>query len=253
MRRIVAVAVVFLPGLFLLCFIPPLVMRWRATADRARCVNNLRQLATVGLGDYAQKHTEFPAGTVVNPDLPPEKRLSWVVPLLPRLGRPDLGNAIAQGAAWDAPANRGPADTFLAGMVCPTIFAEHPTDNPAPLHYPGIAGVGPDAAKLPPDAPHAGVFRYDAPTPLDALRDGVSNCLLLLETSADTGRWIAGGPASVRPLDPTMRPYVGPGRPFGGHPAGANAAFADGSVRFFANSVSPNVLELLTGIDDGSP
>jgi prepilin-type processing-associated H-X9-DG protein len=231
----------------------PLILRWRTDADRARCQNNLRQLA-LALSDYAQKHKEFPAGTVVVPGLPPEKRLSWVVSQLPRLGHPELEAAIDKTASWDAPANRLPADTFLVELVCPAIYALHPADNPAPLHYPGMAGVGPDAPTLPPDSPRAGVFRYDAPTPVAALRDGVSHCLLLLETGSNPGRWIAGGPASVRSLDPATRPYLGPGRPFGGgHPGGANAAFADGSVRFFTDQTSPEVLEVLAAIADGNP
>jgi prepilin-type processing-associated H-X9-DG protein len=96
------------------------------------------------------------------------------------------------------------------------------------------------------------VFRYDAPTPVEALTDGVANCLVFLETAAEVGPWIAGGPTSVRPVDPATAPYVGPGRPFGGcHFGGANAAFADGSVRFLAERISPDVLELLAAIADG--
>jgi prepilin-type processing-associated H-X9-DG protein len=254
MRRIVTIAVGGVVGLFLIGLFVPLLLRWRMSADRARCENNLRQLAALALLDYAQKHKEFPAGTIVVPNLPPEKRLSWLVPLLPRLGQPTLGSAIDRTAAWNTGANRDRADTLLPVLICPAIYADHPADNPAPLHYPGMAGVGPDGPTLSPDSPRAGAFRYDAPTPITAFRDGLSNCLLLLETGDKPGRWLAGGPACVRPLDPMSRPYVGPDRPFGGgHLGGANAAFADGSVRFLTDRISPDVLEMLAAIADGNP
>jgi prepilin-type processing-associated H-X9-DG protein len=247
MRRAIAIGFAAFAGLLVLGFVLPLILRWRANADRARCMDNLRRLTTAALNDKA-----FPAGTVVVADRPSEKRLSWVVPTLPRLGRAELANAIDHTAPWDADANRGPAATFLPGLVCPAVVSSPPAGGPAPLNYPGMAGVGSDAALLPADSPRAGVFRYDAPTPDAALRDGVSTCLVFLETAFQPGPWIAGGPPSVRALNPAQRPYLGTGRPFGGtHLGGANAAFADGSVRFFTDQTSPNVLEMLAAIADG--
>jgi prepilin-type processing-associated H-X9-DG protein len=252
MRRFVVIAVVLALGLSFLGLLVPLVLRWRADAERARCQNNLRQLTALALAGYLEKHKQFPAGTVVVRELPAEKRLSWIVPLLPWLGQAGLEKSIDLTVAWDAPANNKPARTLLTPLVCPTVFGVEPTEVPAPLHYPGIAGVGPDAASLTVDAPRAGLFRYDTPTPLSALRDGVSTCMAVLETGFRPGPWIAGGPPSLRPVDPAAKPYLGPGRPFGGcHPGGANAAFADGSVQFLTDRISPDVLELLAGIADG--
>jgi prepilin-type processing-associated H-X9-DG protein len=231
----------------------PLIVRYRDSAERARCLDHLRLVAAFALHDYyVEKHKEFPAGTVVVRDLPPEKRLSWVVPLLTRLHRADLERTIDQTAPWDAPVNASAAKTLLTFMVCPSRGVDPRSGVPAPSHYPGIAGVGADAATLRPGAPRAGVFLYDAPTPLGVLQDGLSGSLLLLETSAGPGPWIAGGPATVRPVDPATKPYLGVGRPFGGnHPGGANAAFADGSARFLTDRISPDVLELLAAVADG--
>jgi prepilin-type processing-associated H-X9-DG protein len=140
-------------------------------------------------------------------------------------------------------------------LVCPAAVATKPAQGDGLLYYPGMAGVGPNAATKAFDEPGAGLFRYDAPTRVADVKKGLANTLVLLETADRPGPWIAGGPTSVRPLDPAREPYLGPGRPFGGtHFGGANAAFADGSGRFLSNSISPDVLERLACIaEPGGP
>jgi prepilin-type processing-associated H-X9-DG protein len=156
--------------------------------------------------------------------------------------------------AWDVPPNRSAGQTFLPLLVCPAVEMTRPIDGSAPLFYPGMAGVGPDAARQPTSAPGAGIFRYDSPTLIVDVKDGLANTLLLVETADRPGPWIAGGPSSVRPLDPAKQPYFGPGRPFGGcHFGGANIAFADGSGRFLTDNISPSILERLATIADSKP
>src|SRR4051794_3447428 len=98
---IVVVGVLVIGGLFLAG-----VPRWRSNADRARCQDNLRRLCKQYLLDEAQATEIYPAGTVVVADLPPDRRLSWVVPGLTRLGHEDVARSIDRTAAWDADANR---------------------------------------------------------------------------------------------------------------------------------------------------
>ena len=67
------------------------------------------------------------------------------------------------------------------------------------------------------------------------------------ETGRDNGPWTAGGPPTVRGVDPADAPYIGPGRAFGGlHPGGLNVLFADGSAEFMQDDVSPQFFETLT-------
>jgi prepilin-type processing-associated H-X9-DG protein len=87
--------------------------------------------------------------------------------------------------------------------------------------------------------------------------------LMVLETARDTGPWAQGGLTTVRGLDPEDKPYLGAGRPFGGthftenslfkrgHSLGCNALMMDGSVRFIADTTSPEVLEALATIAGG--
>src|SRR2546421_8664631 len=99
-----------LPLLFLMALGMVLITRWREGASRTRCQDNLRQLGWFAMWQYTDRdfafpqdkkptdhidrHREadldagrtFPAGTLANTALPPERRLSWEVILLPNVG-----------------------------------------------------------------------------------------------------------------------------------------------------------------------
>lgn len=250
------------------------VLTWIAKArvdlDREYSKNNLREL-----GHFAALHaappkdpppggvpTAIPAGTIPNPNLPPESRLSWVVDLLPNLDqrRQPTGELVAsldRLAAWDAGPNRKAAETVLVGLVCPGNRPEVAPGSLGLTQYVGMAGIEPDAATLglgPPIPDRAGCFRYDAPTPFADVLDGTSTTVLFAETNRDLGPWIRGGPSTVRGLDvsPTAVPAIGPGGQFGGiHPGGGLFGMADGSVRFLVDRASPEVLRALATIAGG--
>lgn len=251
MNRVATVVVVGVLVLLLFGLGIPALMRWRTLAERTRCADHMRVVAA-RISEYAQHEKAFPPGTLFVKDRPPEKRLSWVVPLLPGFGHPDEAKQIDRSEPWDAPINRPMGAVLVKSLVCPALIDATTVDGYGALHYPGIAGVGPDAATLDRADPHAGIFSYDTPTPVGSVKDGTSNVLLLLETARNIGPWIAGGPTSVRGVDPKEQPYLGEGRPFGGtHRGGANAAFADGGGRFLSEKISPTVLEMLAAMADG--
>jgi prepilin-type processing-associated H-X9-DG protein len=238
-----------------------------------QCANNLKQIA-IGLYNYADTHPEglgttekaplFPAGTVPNPVLPPDKRLSWLVEVLPFMEQDDLYGRIDRAAGWDAAAHAPAVQAPLKGLQCPD-WGRESAPGPAYLTpYLGVAGVGADAPSLPAGDRKAGVFGYDRRTALADVKDGASNTLLIWESARDNGPWSRGGPATLRGLDPADRPYLGTGRPFGGphfaenslfqhgRSIGCNAAMADGSVRFLQEAIGPQVLEALATIADGA-
>ncbi len=249
MRRAVSIVVLGLLLLFGLTLLPPLVLKLRQTSFRVGCANHLRILANFN-------DRLIPSGTVANAALTPEKRLSWLVSVLPRLPEDgvrgqDLAGRIEAALPWDAPGNAAVARTRIVTFLCPAKPPPADSERPALTQYVGLAGLGLDAAELsgPDLPPRAGCFRYGAPTPLTAITDGLSNTLLLGETDRNLGPWLRGGPATVRGLDPEDTPYLGPGDPFGGnHPDGANFALADGSVRFFSNAIEPAVFRALLTI-----
>lgn len=239
----------------------------REAARRSQCIGHLKWIA-VALHNYHSEFGTFPVGTVSNPALPPERRLAWTILDWPWLGDSGARVEFDRTKAWDEPPNWPPKLTAAPNMTfvdmvpedttrfatCPDDPAERYHTRPFPLTYVGVAGVGADAPTLPMGHPRAGVFGYDRATPLGAITDGTSQTVMLLETARETRSWSAGGPSSVRGVDPATRPYIGRGRPFGGyHPGGANAAFADGSVRFIKSTMDPAVLEALSTISGGEP
>jgi prepilin-type processing-associated H-X9-DG protein len=251
MNRIVSVLVVALMVLVALGLGIPALMRWRTLAERTRCENHVRQVA-FGVSELMEIEKAFPPGTMVVKDRPPERRLSWVVYLLPRLGQSGEAKQIDTAATWNAEVNRDPGAALIKSLLCPSLVDTAVVDGYGALHYPGIAGVGADAPNLDRSDSRAGIYCYNEATPLAAVKDGTSNVVLLLETSRNVGPWIAGGPPSVRGLDPSEQPYLGEGRQFGGaHRGGANAVYADGHSRFLSEKISPAVLEMLAAMADG--
>jgi len=231
-----------------------------------QCANNLKQIA-LGLYAYADAQPEglraaksvplLPAGTVPNPVLPPDQRLSWVVDLLPFLEQEDLYRRIDRTAGWDATANAAAVQTPIKTLWCPDWDREFTLERAYLTPYLGVAGVGGDAPFLPAGDRNAGIFGYDRRTALAEVTGRTSSTLLILESARDNGAWARGGPATVRGLDPADQPYLGTGRPFGGthfaenrlfkpgQSIGCNGAMADGSVRFLREDIAPKVLEAL--------
>jgi hypothetical protein len=228
----------------------------RLEAHRLASQNNLRELALFAAHhhqpnprpDPARKFlAEIPSATIVLADVPPENRLSWVVAVLPGLDQRKVNAAallarIEQGQPWPAEANQSAARVRLAALLCPEGTPEVPESEPGVTCYVGVGGVGVGAPTLAPGAPKLGAFRYDGPTPFDAISDGLSQTLLYGEARANVGPWLRGGPSTTRAFDDTSSaPLVG--GQFGGYfPTVGHFALCDGSVRSFTTRTDPRVL-----------
>ncbi len=236
----------------------------RGARAEEECGNNLRRLM-LGVRAYADRKGHYPPATVPNANLPPEKRLSWVVEILGDLdgGGPWL---IDMTTAWDEGANRviRGRDKFSDEVIyeegrdrlrlvhCPSAERVFDAGGRELTSYIGVAGLGPDAAQLPPGDVRAGIFGHDRLTSLNAITDGTATTMAIAETSESIGPWKAGGIATVRGLDPGRQPYIGQDCQFGGtHTDGGMAAFADGSVRLIRATVDPKVFEHLSTIAGG--
>jgi len=238
-----------------------LVSGSRASALHDECRNNLKQIG-LGLLNYHDANMEFPRGTLSNEGLPPEKRLSWYVDLWCMIQQ--FFVIFDRSEPWDSRTNLAPMhcdseDTEPPHyspvdlgknrlLVCPADSSRAAPGMPCTTSYVGIAGLGTDAPGLLKGHPRAGVFGHDRQTRIADIVDGASQTMLVAETTAANGPWTAGGPATVRGLDPARQPYIGAGRQFGGsHADGAMVLFADGSVRF-TRGASPRVFEAISTI-----
>lgn len=235
------------------------LQRSSEAAHRTQCRSNLAQVA-LGLIQYADVYDSFPAGTVANDRLRPEKRLSWLVAVWSFMEQ--WLWLLDWSAPWDADSNRVTrgrgveeeprAIGRLGTLTCPAASGSAKEHMPGWTWYVGIAGVGTDAPGLPNGHPRAGVFGYDRQTAPRDNKDGASHTLLLAETGVGNGPWTAGGPPTVRGLDPARKPYVGPRRQFGGtHRGGLQVVLADGSVRFLNETINPDVFEALSTVSGG--
>ncbi len=237
-------------GLAILCTIIAAFERANARGKQEQCERNLRNVS-LGILGYLYNASTFPAGTWPNEGLPADERVSWYGFVSPYLDFP-IWNEIDQGQSWNhVGVNNNVATTRIGVCTCPES-AQAAAGALQPTTYIGIAGVGIDAPLLPKRDPRAGVFGYDRQTTLADIKDGAANTLLIAETLQVSGSWFQGGPATVRGLDPARKPYVGPGRQFGGlHAGGACVAMADGSVRWVSNSLSAKILEAISTIAGG--
>jgi hypothetical protein len=279
MRGVVKLAAGLLVVLVVAGLVVTLTIKVRDAAARTQCQNNLK-LIGLGVQNLYSVWNRFPAGTVRNADLPPDKRLSWLTQTLMVSGYKFLFD---EAKAWDAAENCPPrwlhpperTDGYgpdhwppleeapvgeLLPYLCPANPARNgPPDLPSPTHYVGIAGLGESAAELPISDPRAGFFGYDRKPTSKDIKDGLSNTLMAAEV-LDGGPWSAGGRATVRGLSADGPPYLGPHGQFaslhgGGFlrngPAVTNALFADASVRPLTDSVSPKLFEALATIAGG--
>ena len=238
-RMMIAVA-----GLALLLWLFVLSEDKRRANFRDECRYNLGQIA-MALIQYERTQGSFPAGTVPRVGAPPESRVSWTIHLASFLD----SNIHSIGIAGN-PTVIPPREFRL--LQCPSNPSRVTSGGHGLIHFVGIAGLGTDSPTLPAGHPRAGVFGYDRRTRLADIRDGTATTMMLAETGTANGPWYLGGPATVRGVDSSRRPYIGPGRQFGGtHPEGANVAFADGSVRFVSDSVDPKVFEAISTIAGG--
>jgi hypothetical protein len=221
----------------------------REAARRIQCGNNLRQIG-LSLGTYQDcKEGLYPAAAIANPELapdcdpysasltvneqaPPEKRLSWLVDLLPYIEQDNVYSRIDTKQGWDTELNRFAALLSYKSFHCPGYPEGPPASTLWPSHYVGIAGVGEDAAWLPSGHPRAGFFGYDRALYKKDLVRGESETAVVAETGAAQGAWTAAGP-------PTVRGFDGARAHFGGNHRGeCQVVFADGSVRYIPASTS---------------
>jgi hypothetical protein len=175
--------------------------------------------------------------------------------LLPYLGRQELYDELNFVEAWTHEKNLPVAVTIVEAFLDPNVPQRRSRglgfQGLALTHFVGMAGVGPEAPRLPKDHPKAGIFGYDRKTARADIRDGTSNTILMIQARDVFGPWLGGGGSTVRPAQ--SPPYIDVIGGFGspGQRPGAWTMFADGSVRFLSKDIDNSVFEALCTMNGG--
>lgn len=226
-----AIAGIVLGGLWSMLVVPavlmalllPAIQAAREAARRAQCTNNLKQIA-LAMHNYEDANGCFPPAATFDKHGKP--LLSWHVLILPYLNDAGLYNEFHLDEPWDSPHNKPLADRVPTVFRCPSEPDSVGTSTYAVIVDPRSMFTGePSGVKV------------------DSVPDGTSNTLLVAE-AADPVPW-------SKPEDLTLttpESTVGMGSK---HPGGFNASMADGSVRFFKNSMSPRLLKGLATRNGG--
>jgi hypothetical protein len=153
-------AVVFLAGLVSAVIVA--VQEAREASQRAECQNNLKQTG-LSMVQYSTTKNAFPYAAIPNETLPVERRLNWLVSIIPYSASDDKYNGFDQTKSWDSPPNRPLGEDSIKVFHCPSLIGRSPDDQ---TQFVGITGVGPDSPWLPAGHPRAGVFGFDRVTHL---------------------------------------------------------------------------------------
>src|SRR5262245_24771550 len=95
----------------------------RESANKTRCRNNLKGIG-LALENYHDACGHFPVGTVANPNLPPERRLSWMFEIDPYVhARMDPNWTKHSHEAWDSEGNVALQRGRMPWYECPSKSA----------------------------------------------------------------------------------------------------------------------------------
>lgn len=188
--------------------------QWNELDQKERDVIALRNLHGLvrAMHRYCDANGTYPPAEVPNPSLPPEKRLSGFVLLLPYLGEAtylrngeegpvifdrassesamQLYRSIDLGKAWDDPVNREAAKTLVPALLLPGVKNLRDADGFALTHLAFVRGL---------DGADNGAFTSQ-PKRIDEIEDGTSNTVAIGQIHQGFGPWIAAGRSTSRYL-----------------------------------------------------
>jgi prepilin-type N-terminal cleavage/methylation domain-containing protein/prepilin-type processing-associated H-X9-DG protein len=255
----------------------PAIQKVRAAADRAKCLNNLKQLG-LALHSYLDTNGGFPAAVtfdVVDNPAASSIFVSWIPYILPYIEQEGLYRKYNFKVRFDDPANdTGVNQTRIALLGCPSAPAAH---DGAITDYGATCGLNqnfmpnPFMDPIPPvDPTFMGVLGRNFSRKIGDITDGTSNTLMVAEDAGRTESWQMGtlmGPAPgghptwadpqtrllIAGFNPVTNSPPGPcavnctnnGEAYSFHPGGANVLFADGSARMIGANLDLNIMVAL--------
>ena len=270
----------------------PAVQKVREAAARAKCQNNLKQLA-LACSNYEVAYGRFPSSHVTAP-----YRHGWAALVLPYLEQEPVRALYVMNAHWHDPANEPARLAKVPTFLCPSANDGRVGRSAVPgvpgspftgaaWDYTNVSVIGQPLMAIlgyPGDPSTYGLTWWGVinsrGSSVAQITDGLSNTILVTEDANRPEYWVKG-----RRVTDLVPPFGGdgPGEAVGGvwadhqkgfgvegtspdgntltgpcgincnnafeiyafHPRGANAAMADGSVRFLKEEVSIRTLAAL--------
>jgi prepilin-type processing-associated H-X9-DG protein len=213
----------------------PTIKSARDAARNRRCEENLRRIA-VAMEAYHSRHGKYPPQYTVDEKGQPMH--SWRVLILPFLGPEEqqiFGN-FDLSEPWNSPTNTSAATEMPAVFGCPA----DPEARDGVTSYMLIAGQG-------------FLFDKNKQTTRDELArgDGASQTIMVAEVVESGVPWAQPIDIDVRQLAQGINSGIA-GTCGSDHPQGGmHVLFADGSIKFMPDSVTPRELQDLCTISGG--
>lgn len=226
------IAVMAVLGVAALCIVPilialllPAVQAAREAARRTQCANNLKQIG-LAFHSYQDVHGCLPPAYLADKDGKPMH--SWRVLILPFLEQQNLYNMYKFDEPWDSQNNLRVAEMMPRVYQCPSaVSGGRFTDY--------MVITGPET-----------LFDGAKSASLNQIADGTSNTLLVVEAKGASTRWTE--PVDIELAKSSLMTFGGPQGDIGSNHrggGGAQALFADGSVKFLRKDVPPQTLKSL--------
>jgi prepilin-type processing-associated H-X9-DG protein len=231
LSRLAILGVVAAFGLAIVFQLLPPVQTDGGRSPRYECKNHLKQIA-LALHNYHDDYGCFPPAYVADRNGRPMH--SWRVLILPYLDYRPVYQRYRFDEPWDGPHNRA-----LASLT-PNIY-HCPADKTPKIDTSYVVVVGPTT-----------MFPDEKCVRISDIGDGTTNTIMVVEMVNSHINWME--PRDLT-FDQALR-GINPGSQLGmssHHEDGAQAAFADGSVRFFKNDFLTGDLRPLLEINDGKP
>jgi hypothetical protein len=186
----------------------------------------------------------------------PSAHFSWMTGLLPFLGhqkeydRLDFKKELL--TSTNLPVGATVVRAFQNPLDDRPRWKGFPYDGLALTHFVGMSGIEDTrnvvAASLPRSDPRAGVFGYDEVARPAEITDGTSQTIMVVGAGELANPWIFGGGGTIRGArQPHFDSVSGLGTKGLPQP-GTVAIMADGSIRFIAADVNPQVFRAMCTI-----
>jgi prepilin-type processing-associated H-X9-DG protein len=229
---ILAVVVVgfFACGGVLVALLLPAVQAAREAARRAQCSNNLKQIA-LALHNYHDTYKTFPPAYIADENGQPKH--SWRVLILPFLESTPMYQMYDFNEPWNGPNNSQFANMMPSVFRCPS----DPATSSSPA-YLAISGKG-------------SIFNNGDGSQIMDITDGTSNTIMVAEVAGVNFNWMDPRDLDITTMAMAINSVQNGTTISSHHPGGAQAAMADGSVRFLSQTLDMNLLRLLLQRDDG--